>query len=602
MRTSKPSLARCLIIGTALLGSAAGAETFDYVVVGGGTAGVTLAVRLAEASHSVVLIEAGTYYEDSWPLAAIPSADVIPVGSDPDAKFGADWGFVTAPQAGADGRRIHFARGKCLGGSSASNFMVYQRPTKDSMDMWAEAVNDTSYIFENTLPFYKRTVDFTVPDMASRTTNASVQYDANSFDAAGGPLHVSYSSFVQSFSTWMKRGMAAIGLSEINDFNNGKLAGYQYCASTIKPDDKTRSSSQAAFLPKGKAVPDNLTIRTQRLAKRILFDEHKNAIGVEVADGFGFRSNITAAKEVIVSAGAFQSPQLLMVSGIGPTEQLAEHGIEVVSDLQVGQNMWDHPFFALSYRVNVETLTRVANDLLHLGSSFLDYTTKHTGPLTNPVADFIAFEKIPPAHRKAFSTETERGLAEFPEDWPEVEYMSGAGYVGSFTGLMSTQPRDGYQYGSILGVLITPTSRGNITLASADTSDAPIINPNWLTTESDQEAATAIFKRIREIFNSDGMAPVVIGDEYYPGNGTQTDAEILSFIQKNVMTLWHPSCTNKMGTSDDPAAVIDSKARVFGVGRLRVVDASSFPLLPPGQPQSTVYMLAEKIADDIIRG
>ncbi|KAL4937075.1 hypothetical protein BDV06DRAFT_216166 [Aspergillus oleicola] len=534
MNCNISNIAPYLIIGTTVLGSAAQSDTFDYVVVGGGTAGVTLAVRLAQASHSVALIEAGKYYEDSWPLAAIPSADVIPVGSDPDADFGADWGFVTAPQAGADGRRIHFARGKCLGGS--------------------------------------------VPGIATRTSNASVQYDANSFDEAGGPLHVSYSSFVQSFSTWMKRGMAAIGLSEINDFNNGKLAGYQY------------------------SLPDNLTIRTQRLAKRILFDEHKNAIGVEVADGFGFRSNLTAAKEVIISAGAFQSPQLLMVSGIGPADQLTAHGIEVVSELQVGQNMWDHPFFALSYRVNVGTLTRVANDLFYLGSTFLDYTTKHTGPLTNPVADFIAFEKIPPAHRKAFSAETERGLTEFPDDWPEVEYMSGAGYIGSFTGLMSTQPKDGYQYGSILGILITPTSRGNITLASADTSDVPIINPNWLTTESDQETAIAIFKRIREIFTSDGMAPVIIGDEYYPGNGTQTNAEILSFIQKNVMTLWHPSCTNKMGTSDDPAAVVDSKARVFGVGRLRVVDASSFPFLPPGHPQSTVYMLAEKIADDVIRG
>ncbi|KAL3436390.1 hypothetical protein BDV09DRAFT_184327 [Aspergillus tetrazonus] len=495
------------LIVTALLGGAVQAETFDYVVVGGGTAGVTLAVRLAEASHSVALIEAGAYYEDSWPLAAIPGADVIPVGSDPDAKFGADWGFVTAPQAGADGRRIHFARGKCLGGSS-------------------------------------------------RTANASVQYNVESFGASGGPLQVSYSSFVQSFSTWMKRGMAAIGLSESNDFNNGRLTGYQYC----------------------KALPDNLTVHTQRLAKRILFDEHKNAIGVEVANGFGFLSNITASREVIISAGAFQSPQLLMVSGIGPAEQLAEHGIDVISDLQVGQNMWDHPFFALSYRVNVETLTRVANDLLYLGTTFLDYTTKHTGPLTNPVADFIAFEKIPSSYRAAFSAETEKNLAEFPEDWPEVEYMSGAGYVGSFTGLMSTQPKDGYQYGSILGILITPTSR------------------------ADQEAAIAIFKRIREIFASDGMAPVILGDEYYPGNGTQADTEILRFIQKNVMTLWHPSCTNKMGTKDDPAAVLDSKARVFGVGGLRVVDASSFPFLPPGHPQSTVYMLAEKIADDIIRG
>ncbi|KAL4976602.1 hypothetical protein BDW66DRAFT_159600 [Aspergillus desertorum] len=496
MHISISNLAPCLIIGTTLHGSAILAETFDYVVVGGGAAGVTLAVRLAEASHSVALIEAGTYYEDSWPLAAIPGADVIPVGSDPDATFGADWGFVTAPQAGADGRRIHFARGKCLGGS------------------------------------------FTPPDTTLRAANASVQYNAGSFGASGGPLHVSYSSFVQSFSTWMKRGMAAIGLSEINDFNNGQLAGYQY----------------------SKALPDTLTVRTQHLAKRILFDEHRNAIGVEVADGLVFRSNITAAKEVIVSAGAFQSPQLLMVSGIGPAEQLAEHGIQVISDLQVGQNMWDHPFFALSYRVNVETLTRAANDLLYLGLSFLDYTTKHTRPLTNPVADFIAFEKIPPA---------------------QESYMSGAGYVGSFMELMSTQPKDGYQYGSILGILITPTSRGNITLASADTSDAPVINPNWLTTISDQEAAVAIFKRIRDIFTSDGMAPIIIGGECYPGNGTQTDGEILRFIQENIMTLWHPCCTNKMGMKDDPAVVVDSKARVFGVGE---------------------DMLAEKIADDIIRG
>ncbi|KAL4791929.1 hypothetical protein BDV19DRAFT_401018 [Aspergillus venezuelensis] len=579
-------------MGASVLCSTVQSSTFDYVVVGGGTAGVAIAVRLAEASHSVALIEAGNYYEDSSPLAAIPGADVLPVGSDPDAHFGADWGFVTAPQAGADGRRIHFARGKCLGGS----------PTKDSMDVWAEAVNDTSYTFNNTLPFYKRTVDFTAPEEQARTSNASAKYDADSFDASGGPLQVSYSSFVQSFSTWMKRGMAAIGLSEANDFNNGNLTGYQYCASTIKSDDKTRSSSQAAFLAKGKQVPDNLTLLTQRLAKRILFDEHKNAVGVEVADGFGFRSKITAAKEVIVSAGVFQSPQLLMVSGIGPADQLTAHGIEVLSNLQVGQNMWDHPFFALSYRVNVETLTRVANDLLYLGSTFLEYTTKHTGPLTNPVADFIAFEKIPQSHRKEFSPETEKDLAQFPDDWPEIEYMSGAGYIGSFTDLFHTQPKDGFQYASILGILITPISRGNITLASADTSDPPIINPNWLTTRSDQEVAIAIFKRIREIFLSEGMAPIILGDEYYPGNGTQSDAEILYFIRQNVMTLWHPACTNKMGVSGDPAAVLDSKARVYGVQRLRVVDASSFPFLPPGHPQSTVYMLAEKIADDIIRG
>ncbi|KAL4785575.1 hypothetical protein BJX76DRAFT_366858 [Aspergillus varians] len=581
-----------LIIAIALVCTLASAETFDYVVVGGGTAGITLAVRLAEASHRVALIEAGGYYQDAWPLAAIPGADVIPVGSDPNSKFGADWGFVTTPQAGANARRVHFARGKCLGGS----------PSKESMDMWADAVNDTSYSLENTLRFYKRSVRFTAPDEAIRASNATVKYNSDAFDAAGGPLQVSYAKFAMPFSTWMKRGLKAIGLSESSDFNSGKLSGYQFCSSTILSGDQSRSSSQSSFLPKGKTLPVNLTLKAQHLAKKILF-EGKNAVGVEIANKLGFRSQIMASKEVIISAGAFQSPQLLMVSGVGPAEHLKPHGINVVSDLKgVGQNLWDHPFFGPSYRVNVETFTRLANNLGYLVSRLLEYTISHTGPLTNPVADFLAWEKIPSNERSGFSSETEKSLAAFPKDWPEAEYMSGAGYLGNFSSLLTNQPNDGYQYASILGVLTAPTSRGNITLASADTSDSPIINPNWLTTEPDQQLAIAMFKRIRQTFASDAMSPIIIGAEYFPGPKTQSDAEILEFIRNNIMTLWHPGCTCKMGTFADPTAVIDNKARVFGVSRLRVVDASSFPFLPPGHPQSSVYMLAEKIAQDIIRG
>lgn len=140
----------------------------------------------------------------------------------------------------------------------------------------------------------------------------------------------------------------------------------------------------------------------------------------------------------------------------------------------------------------------------------------------------------------------------------------------------------------MLGVLITPTSRGNVTLKSADTSDLPIINPNWLGDTADQDVAIAMFKRMRQAFQSEAMAPVIIGDEYYPGTGVQSDSETLEFIKNNVMTLWHAACTCKMGTSDDDMAVVDSQARVFGVNGLRVVDASAFPFLPPGHPQSTV--------------
>lgn len=189
--------------------------------------------------------------------------------------------------------------------------------------------------------------------------------------------------------------------------------------------------------------------------------------------------------------------------------------------------------------------------------------------------------------------------------------------MGNFSNPVVSQPSGGKQYATILGALVAPTSRGNVTIASNDTSDLPIINPNWLSTEADQQIAIAAYKRIRGMFHSTAMAPIVVGDEYFPGSQYQTDAEILEVIRNTLMTIYHAACTCKMGTRDDPMAVLDSRARVFGVDRLRVVDASAFPILPPEHPQSTVCkmqefillgpltnqladMLAEKIASDII--
>ena len=168
--------------------------------------------------------------------------------------------------------------------------------------------------------------------------------------------------------------------------------------------------------------------------------------------------------------------------------------------------------------------------------------------------------------------------------------------MGNVSNLLVDQPKDGYQYASILGVLITPMSRGNVTLKSADTADLPVINPNWLDDEADQEVAIAMFKRIRQAFQSEAMQPVVIGEEYYPGPQVHSDDQVLEFIKNNMMTLWHPGCTCKMGTSDDDMAVVDSHARVYGVDALRVVDASIFPFLPPGHPQSTICRFLSVIA------
>ncbi|KAK4868170.1 hypothetical protein LT330_007368 [Penicillium expansum] len=574
-------------------------QTFDYVVVGGGTAGSVIATRLAQNDFKVALIEAGGHYELES-VAEFPASDALSMGSDPTFRSPEDWGFVTRDQPGANRRAIHFARGKCLGGSSALNFMVYQRPTRESMDTWASAVNDSSYGFDKVLPFYKKSVQFMPPNTDYRAQNASADYGVDAYDSDSGPLQVSYANFAQPFSSWMSLGMEAIGINQVQDFNLGDIMGSQYCASTIDPSNELRSSSEQSFL--SKITPSSLTTYTNTLAKKVVFDENNKATGVQVKGLLGDTVTISASEEVIISAGAFQSPQLLMVSGIGPIDQLQEHHINVIADRPgVGQNMWDHPFFAPSYRVRVTTFTRLATDLLYAAGQIIEGLVSKKGFITNPIADFLAFEKIPRFLRSAFSEETQSKLDKFPSDWPEAEYISGAGYMGNASNLLAIQPKDGYQYASILGVLITPMSRGNVTLQSADTSDLPVINPNWLDDQADQEVVIAMFKRIRQAFQSEAMEPVVIGEEYNPGPQVQSDDQILEFIKNHVMTLWHPSCTCKMGTSDDDMAVVDSQARVYGVDGLRVVDASAFPFLPPGHPQSTVYMLAEKIAADIIR-
>lgn len=174
--------------------------------------------------------------------------------------------------------------------------------------------------------------------------------------------------------------------------------------------------------------------------------------------------------------------------------------------------------------------------------------------------------------------------------------------IGDFGSLFADQPKDGYQYASIVAALVAPLSRGNVTITSSDTAVKPLINPNWLTSPTDQQVAIAGYKRVRQAFKSNFMKGVLIGDEYFPGNAVQTDAQILDTMRSTLQTVWHASCTCRMGTSDDNMAVVDSRARVFGVSGLRVVDASSFAILPPGHPQSTIYALAEKIAADIVAG
>ncbi|KAF2202056.1 alcohol oxidase [Delitschia confertaspora ATCC 74209] len=597
LRTLVPGILPLTVSG--ILGKSA---TYDYVVVGAGTAGTAIAVRLAQSGAKVALVEAGAYYEFTNPIvSSTPGLDILLIGSDPaNSNPLVDWVFVAKDQPGANYRPIHFARGKCVGGSSALNFMIYQRPTVQSMQAWADEVDDHSYTFDQVLPYFEKSASITPPDMSKRFSNSTPKYNPSTF--TDGPLQVSFANYAQSFSTWLKSGFEKIGIKEAEDFNSGSLMGAQYCTSTIRHEDQTRSSSEASYFQSAlKAGLNTLKVYTTTRAEKILFDSNKKATGVQVKTGL-LSYTLKASKEVIVSAGAFQSPQLLMVSGIGPRDQLEPLGIDVISELPgVGQNMWDHPTFGPTYPVDLTTLTREARDVPYLTEQLLKYTTKQEGSLTNPVSDFLAWEKIPQPLRSQFSPATQAKLAQFPADWPEVEYISGAGFVGDFSNFLLVQPFDGRNYATILDVLITPLSRGNVTITSSSTADLPIINPAWLTDPADQELAIAAYKRARQLFK-EGLTDIVTGPEAFPGEEIKTDAQILSAIKDSLMTLWHPACTCKMGKDDDKMAVLDSKAKVRGVKGLRVVDASSFPILPPGHPQSTVYMLAEKIAESIING
>ncbi|KAH8699448.1 GMC oxidoreductase [Phaeosphaeriaceae sp. PMI808] len=574
---------------------------FDYVIIGGGTAGLALANRLSEDnSVQVAVIEAGTFYQIANPLlSSTPGGDVVWAGSSPlDQNLLLDWNFITTPQAGANGRRIKYARGKCLGGSSARNFMIYQRGDRGSYQRWADQIGDDSYTFDNLLPYFKKSVKFTPPNTSLRAANASAEFVSDAFDASGGPLDVSYANYAGPFSSYMEQGMNGIGIPTRPDFNSGDLLGAQYCSSTITPGNQKRASSQTTFLEAAKNR-QNLRVYSLTQAQKIIFNKEKRATGVQIPGLFGSTSVLTARKEVILSAGAFQSPQLLMLSGVGPAETLQKYNIPVIADRRgVGQNMEDHIFFGPTYRYKVETFTRLANDPLYVAAQFaFDYTVAKRGPLTNPVCDYLAWEKVP---RELITSAAAAVLDQYPASWPEIEYLSAPGYIGDFSNLVLNQPKDKYQYTSILGAIVAPISRGSVTITSANVKDLPSINPNWLTDPTDQSVAVAIYKRMRQAFSTDAMKRGLADTrEYFPGPSVETDAQILETIRNTLQTVWHASCTCKMGRTDDPDAVVDSKARVIGVTGLRVVDASSFALLPPGHPQSTVYALAEKIADDI---
>ncbi|KAL8969550.1 MAG: hypothetical protein Q9197_004271 [Variospora fuerteventurae] len=576
-------------------------DTFDYVVVGGGTAGLALASRLAEDfSRTVAVIEAGGFYEqDNGNISIVPAYCTIGAGTDP-ADFNplVDWGFVTQPLKGVDGRQIHYTRGKTLGGTSARNYMYYQRPNAGSLDQWAEIAGDDSYRFDELLPFFKKSVRYSSPTVPF--TNSTNDQDPSAWSSAGGPVQLSYGKFIDPFGTWVQPAVEKLGMPPINGFQSGELLGNAYLPFTIDPQTSQRSSSESSFL---QSLPRRARLKLYHhtLAEKVLLDKRNRATGVVVSSN-NTRFTIKARREVILSAGSFQSPQLLMLSGIGPAATLAKYNIPLRINLPgVGSNLQDHAWFGTQFRVSVPTGSAFVNNPSVLDTAREAYNRFATGPLTIPATGFLAWEKVPPHFRKNLSASTRQALdSMLPADWPELELLPVNAALGYQRNYQKEDPADGYNYATLGTLLAAPLSRGSVSISSANPTDPPLIDPNYLSHPADIELAIVAIRRQREVWAQ--MQGVTIGDETLPGAHVQSDEDILAFVKQSLAPAPHAAGTCRMGRKEDRESVVDGMGRVYGAKGLRVVDASVFPVLPPGHITATVYAVAEKIAEGILRG
>lgn len=398
----------------------------------------------------------------------------------------------------------------------------------------------------------------------------------------------------------MQPAAETLGIPTINGFQSGRLLGNAYVPFTIDPKNAHRSSSETSFLH---SLPRqaHLQVFYRTLAEKVILDENNKATGVRVSSR-NATFTLKARKEVILSAGTFQSPQLLMLSGIGPAATLAKYDIPLRIDLPgVGFNLQDHPWFGTQYRVLVPTASALLNNASLFALARQNFDSFATGPLTIPTTGFLAWEKVPDHLRQGLTPNTRYALdSNFPADWPELEHLPVNAALGYQRNYQKEDPLDGYNYATIGTLLAAPFSRGSVSISSANPADPPLIDPAYLTDPADVELAIVAIRRQREFWAQ--MQGVVIGEETLPGENVDSDEEILRFVKASLAPAPHASGTCRMGIEGIPGNVVDNLGRVYGARGLRVVDASVFPVLPPGHPQATIYALAEKIADAILKG
>ena len=523
--------------------------TFDYLIVGGGSAGCVLAARLSENPDiTVALLEAGP--ADKNILIHVP------LGLALLAKNGqANWCFNTTPQPGLNGRRGYQPRGKVLGGSSSINAMVYARGQREDYDAWA-AEGNPGWSFEEVLPYFKRAED-----------NAR---GADAFHATGGPLHVQdLTSHNPLTARFVEAGRQA-GFAVNADFNGATQEGVGPYQVTHKNGE--RFSAAKAYLTPNQQRPNLQVITGAHIVKILL--EKKRATGVEFVQG-GATQQLFARREVLLCAGALQSPQILMLSGIGPRQHLLDHRIVPVHDLAgVGQNLHDHldvvqlvnaPSAKESLGISVGGVTRLVR-------SIFEWRKQRTGQLTSNAAEAGGFIK-----------------SQAGEPTPDLQFHFVVAKLvnhGRTTVL-------GHGYSCHLCVL-RPKSRGSVQLASSDPFTPPLIDPGYLSHPDDMARMVRGFKIMRSVLQQEALASLG-GKESPTSASAQSDLEIEQFIRNNADTIYHPVGTCRMGKG--PLDVVDAELRLHGISGLRVVDASVMPNLVSGNTNAPTIMIAEKAAD-----
>ena len=529
-------------------------QTVDYIVVGAGSAGCVLANRLSEnGRHAVCLLEAGP--PDRYPWIHIP----IGYGKTMFHKT-VNWGFYTDPDPNMLDRRIYWPRGRTLGGCSAINGLIYVRGQRQDYDHWA-ALGNPGWGWDECLPYFRKLEN---NDLGEGPTHGTAgPLNATSIDSR----HPLVDAFIEAGQR--------LGVPYREDFNTGEQEGAGYYQLTTRKG--WRCSTAVAYLRPARGRP-NLRIETDAHATAILF-EGRRAIGVRYMQG-GRSCTVLARREVLLCAGALQSPQLLQLSGIGPAPLLQSLGVQVVHALPgVGENLQDHLQVRLIYEVSKPITT---NDQLRTLSGKarmgLEWLLFRKGPLAIGINQGAMFCRALP--NESATPDTQFHFSTLSAD------MAG-GNVHPFSGCTYSVCQ------------LRPESRGSVRIKSTDPFEPPSMQPNYLSTELDQRSAVAAVKFARSVAQAEPMRGLM-KREFRPGDAVRSDDEILHFCRQYGATIFHPSGTARMGPARDALAVVDARLRVHGVAGLRVVDCSIMPTLVSGNTNVPVVMVAERAADFIL--